>query len=561
MICPRTILVLFIPALFSCSSPVKEQADLIVHNGVVYTVDSLFNTTEAFAVKDGKIIATGENDSILSHFEAKEMIDAGGNAVYPGFIDAHCHFYGYGENLSQCDLVGTTSFDDVIARLQEYAKTHPEGWLIGRGWDQNDWAVKAFPDNKKLDELFPGRPVYLKRIDGHAALASSKALELAKITTSSHIEGGAIGLATEGSFQMPTGKDVPLLNGKLSGIVMDNAKDSIEKVIPLVPKDKIRSFLLAAQKNCLAVGLTTVDDAGLEKKVIDVMDELHKSGELKMRVYAMLTDNKENLMYYLEHGPYKTERLNVRAFKFYADGALGSRGACLVDDYSDSAGYKGLLLQKPEYFARAANKVREKRFQMCTHCIGDSAVRLMQTIYKYPDLRWRIEHYQVINKNDIGNIHGIIPSVQPTHATSDMYWAKDRLGAERVKYAYAYKGLLDAAGRVALGTDFPVENINPMYTFYAAVGRRDLQGVPANGYQMENALTRVETLRGMTIWAAYANFEEKEKGSLETGKFADFVILDKDIMKIGIDQVPSVKVLSTFVNGEKVFDAVHKKIP
>ncbi len=510
--------------------------------------------------------------------------------MYPGFIDAHCHFYGYGENLSQCDLVGTTSFDDVIARLQEYAKTHPEGWLIGRGWDQNDWAVKAFPDNKKLDELFPGRPVYLKRIDGHAALASSKALELAKISSSSHIEGGSIGMASEGSFRMPSGKDVPLLNGKLSGIVLDNAKDSIEKVIPAVPKDKIKSFLLAAQKNCLAVGLTTVDDAGLEKKVIDVMDELHESGELKMRVYAMLTDNQENLKYYLEHGPYKTERLNVRAFKFYADGALGSRGACLVDSYTDSAGYQGLLLQKPEYFAKAAIKMQEKGFQMCTHCIGDSAVRLMQLIYhgRWPsrpmkaiyngdtvilgepmpsisskslDLRWRIEHYQVINKTDIDKIHGIIPSVQPTHATSDMYWAKDRLGAERVKYAYAYKGLLDAAGKVALGTDFPVENINPMYTFYAAVGRRDLQGVPASGYQMENALTRVETLRGMTIWAAYANFEEKEKGSLETGKFADFVILDKDIMKIGIDLVPSVKVLSTFVNGEKVFDAVHQKIP
>jgi hypothetical protein len=293
---------------------------------------------------------------------------------------------------------------------------------------------------------------------------------------------------------------------------------------------------------------------------VDLIDEMHKNGELKMRVYAMLTDNKENLDYYLQHGIYKTDRLNVRSFKFYADGALGSRGACLLEDYSDKKGWKGFLLSKPEYFREIAEKMFEKKFQMNTHCIGDSANRFLLNTYGSVlkgknDKRWRIEHAQVIGKNDFEKfgMYSVVPSVQPTHATSDMYWAKDRLGEERIKSAYAYKDLLKAAGIVALGTDFPVEDINPLYTFYAAVVRKDLKGFPKDGFQMENALNREETLKGMTIWAAYANFEEKEKGSIEPGKFADFVILDKDIMKINIDSVPNVKVLATYLNGEKVY--------
>jgi predicted amidohydrolase YtcJ len=557
------------PILSSCTSAPKEKADLIVYNAIIYTVDSTFSTAESFAIQGGKIIAVGKNDSILSKYEG-EKLDAQGKAVFPGFIDAHCHFYGYGKGLNKADLVGTKSFDEVVQRVVAFSKTNKGEWIIGRGWDQNDWASKEFPDRAKLDSLFPNTPVFLKRVDGHAALVNGEALRRAGITEWKQIEGGKIEMRK-------IKENLDDINGCiscLSGILIDNAVDLVANKIPSASRPEAKAALLAAQKDCFAVGLTTVDDAGLEKQIIDLMDEMQQNGELKMRVYAMLTDNKENLDYYLAHGPYKTDRLNVRSFKFYADGALGSRGACLLEDYSDKKGWKGFLLSKPEYFAEMAEKMYEKGFQMNTHCIGDSSISLLLKIYlrrMFPssygrtartdiwevksELRWRIEHFQISTEKDISSLtgSGIIPSVQPTHATSDMYWAKDRLGPERIKYAYAYKDLLKAAGMIALGTDFPVENINPMYTFYAAVARKDLKGFPEGGFQMENALTREETLKGMTTWAAYANFEEKEKGSIEIGKFADFVILDKDIMKVNIDEVPNVKVVCTFVNGEKVY--------
>jgi hypothetical protein len=556
----NSILLFFVLIIFGCTSPKKEKVDLIVHNAIVYTVDSSFTTAESFAIKDGKIIAVGKNDSILAKYEG-EKLDAQGKAVFPGLIDAHCHFYSYGLGLKKIDLVGTKSFDEVIQRVIEFSKTNHPDWIQGRGWDQNNWAVKEFPDRKKLDSLFPNTPVFLTRIDGHAALVNGEALRRAGITGYKEIDGGAVEIRDEyrESIFIP-------IEG-LSGMLIDNAVDLVAKIIPTASKPEARAALLAAQKNCFAVGLTTVDDAGLEKQIVDLMDEMQKNSELKMRVYAMLTDNKENLDYYLQHGIYKTDRLNVRSFKFYADGALGSRGACLLQDYSDKKGWKGFLLSNMDTLMSKSGDIFLHEFQMNTHCIGDSAVRLILLLYnsifnhddtiRQIDSRWRIEHFQITTKSDIEELKNgwIIPSVQPTHATSDMYWAKDRLGAERIKYAYAYKDLLKAAGMVALGTDFPVENINPMYTFYAAVARKDLKGFPKDGFQMENALTREETLKGMTIWAAYANFEEKEKGSIEKGKFADFVILDKDIMKINIDEVPNVKVVSTFVNGEKVYSS------
>ena len=554
----KILFIVFSVFLFSCSSKQKEKVDLIVRNAVVYTVGSTFSTAESFAVKGGKIIAVGKNASILAKYEGEKM-DAEGKAVFPGLIDAHCHFYGYGLGLKKVDLTGTKSFDEVIQRVVEFSKTNHGEWIQGRGWDQNDWGVKEFPDRAKLDSLFPNTPVFLKRVDGHAALVNGEALRRAGITAHTKIDGGLVGIKKM------------FAKYETTGILIDNAVDLVANKIPTASKPEARDALLAAQKNCFAVGLTTVDDAGLEKQTVDLIDEMQKNGELKMRVYAMLTDNKENLDYYLQHGIYKTEKLNVRSFKFYADGALGSRGACLLKDYSDKEGWKGFLLSKPEYFSEKMQDMYWQGFQMNTHCIGDSANKLLLHIYNMsfnlcrglgtPDktekeiknTRWRIEHAQVIDKNDLKLFKGFIPSIQPTHATSDMYWAKDRLGDEKVKYAYAYKDLLKAAGIVALGTDFPVENINPMYTFYAAVARKDLKGFPEGGFQMENALTREETLKGMTIWAAYANFEEKEKGSIEPGKFADFVILDKDIMKVSIGEVPNVKVIYTFVNGEKVY--------
>jgi predicted amidohydrolase YtcJ len=549
----------FLLVFFFTSCSHKKQADLIVHNAIIYTVDSTFSNAESFAVKDGKFIAVGSNDEILNKYSAKEIIDAEGKAVYPGLIDSHCHFYGYGKGLQELDLVGTKSFDEVVKKLKKYSEIpysiddqdFPK-WIIGRGWDQNDWAIKEYPNKKVLDSLYPEIAIFIERVDGHAALVNTAALKKAGITINTKISGGVI----------------EVKNNQLTGILIDNAVDLVKNAIPKPDKREIKESLMAAQKNCFAVGLTTVDDAGLEKVIVDAIDSLQKDGLVKMRIYAMLTDNKENLDYYLNAGPYKTDRLDVRSFKFYADGALGSRGACLLKPYSDKPKQQGFLLSERQYFANNASNICNTNFQMNTHCIGDSAVKLILRIDDYnityhwtpieinrQNKRWRIEHFQVTTKEDIEKLKssGIIPSVQPTHATSDMYWAKDRLGPERIKYAYAYNDLLKAAGMLALGTDFPVEDINPMYTFYAAVARKDLKGFPEGGFQMENALSRENTLRGMTIWGAYANFEEKEKGSIEIGKFADFVILDNDIMKCNIDSVPKTKVVYTFVNGENVY--------
>ncbi len=535
-----------IAMLSSCS---KQQADLIVRNAVIYTVDSIFSTAESFAIKDGKFIAIGSAEEIQNKYHAKEIIDAEGRAIYPGFIDSHCHFYGYGAGLQQIDLVGTKSFDEVIQRIVEFSKNNKTEWIIGRGWDQNDWALKEFPDKEKLDKLFPNQPILITRVDGHAALVNSEALKRAGITANTKIAGGM----------------VELKKNILTGILVDNAVERVLSTIPKPSKEEIKKSLLDAQKNCFAVGLTTVDDAGLEKKIVDEIDALQKSNDLQIRIYAMLTDNKENMDYYLSKGIYKTDRLSVCSFKFYADGALGSRGACLLAPYADKPEQRGFLLSKPEHFDSAAVKLADKSFQMNTHCIGDSSVRLIQRLYgsvlqknTTTPSRWRIEHLQITTAEDISALSkmpkgSIIASVQPTHATSDMYWAKERVGPERIKFAYAYNDLLKATGVLALGTDFPVENINPLYTFYAAVARQDLKGFPEGGFQMENGLSRENTLRGMTIWGAYANFEEKEKGSIEPGKVADFIILENDIMKIRIDKVPTTKVVQTFVNGQSVY--------
>ncbi len=530
--------------LISCSA--RKQADLIVSNARVYTVDGKFSIAEAIAVSDGKIIAVGTAEEITGTYDSDSLIDAGGKAVYPGFIDGHAHFYGYGQSLQTVNLVGTKSWAEIIDRVTEFAKTKPEGWIIGRGWDQNDWDVKNYPDNKQLDELFPTRPVLLTRIDGHAAIANTAALQLAGVKPGQTLTGG----------------DIEVKDGKLSGILIDNAVDLVSAKIPAETLEEANQALLAAQKNCVAVGLTTVTDCGLDHEAIPVIDALQKKDELKMRLYVMLSDKPKNYDYLFAKGPVKTERLSVRSFKVYADGALGSRGACLLHPYSDRAGHLGFLLSDKQHFEEVARKIFEKGFQMCTHAIGDSANRQILNTYAKVlkgknDKRWRIEHAQVVAPADFALFgqYGVIPSVQSTHATSDMYWAADRLGAERVKGAYAYKQLMEQNGWLVLGTDFPVENIDPMLTFYAAVVRKDSKGYPAKGFQMENALSREDALRGMTIWAAKGNFEEKEKGSIEPGKFADFVIMDTDIMKADEAGLLKAKVMKTYINGQKVYEA------
>lgn len=523
----------------------NKRADLVIYNAQIYTVNNTFEIVEAIAVKDGKILALGKSADIRRDYPAKEELDAEGKAIYPGFIDAHAHFFGYAESLNNADLTETKSWEEVLAKLQDFAKTQSEDWLTGRGWDQNDWADKQFPTKEKLDELFPDRPVLLTRIDGHAAIANQKALEAAGIVKSYEITGGEI-----------VEKD-----GKPTGMLIDNAIGLVSSKIPDLTKEQMKELLLKAQQNCFAVGLTTIDDCGLDYDAVEGIQDLQASGDLKMRFYVMLSDSEKNYNYLIKRGKIKTDRLNVRAFKVFADGALGSRGACLLHPYSDMPNKKGFLLSNLSHFEKIAKKINEHDFQMCTHAIGDSANRAILKIYnkvlaKDNDKRWRIEHAQVVNQKDF-NLFGsasVIPSVQPTHATSDMYWAIDRLGRDRIKGAYAYKQLLQQNGWIALGTDFPVEQINPMLTFYAATVRKDANNYPKEGFQTGNALTREEALRGMTIWAAKANFEEKEKGSLEVGKLADFVFLEYDLMKADTKQVLENKVIRTYVNGEKVYE-------
>lgn len=521
--------------------------DLVIHHAKVYTVDKNFSVTEAMVVNDGKIIATGKNEDILREYEAKQEINAEGKSIYPGFIDAHAHFYNYGQMLNTVNLVDTKSWEDCIVRIEQFtAELKPAAgkWILGRGWDQNDWDVKEYPDKHILDSLFPNNPVLLGRIDGHAAIANQAALDKAGIKPNQQLVGGSI----------------ETKNGQLTGILVDNAVDIVHAVIPDFTKEETEAGLSKAQDNCFAVGLTTVFDCGLLKNDIDLIDALQKKGSLKMRIDAMLTDSSLNYDHYLKAGPYKTSRLNVSSFKLYADGALGSRGACLINEYADRAGWHGFLLKDTTYYKTVIEKLYKSGFQVCTHAIGDSGNREILRIYASVlngknDRRWRIEHAQVVNENDFRYFgeNNIIPSVQPTHATSDMYWAKDRLGEKAVKGAYAYKQLLQQNGWIPLGTDFPVEDISPFKTFYAAVVRKDSKGFPEGGFQPENALSREEALRGMTIWAARSGFEEKEKGSLEAGKYADFIMLDNDLITCDPGKILSTKVVSTYVNGEKVF--------
>lgn len=534
---PLALLVLGV----SCNP--KQQVDYIIHDANVYTVDDDFSKARCIAVHQGKIVAVGNDDTLFDDFTSDSLIDAKGKTVVPGLIDAHCHFYGLGLTQQVVDLVGTESFDEVIERVVVFQKQKPSNFIRGRGWDQNDWSVKEFPTKTKLDELFPDTPVALQRVDGHAYLVNQAALNLAKIDKNIQVEGGAVL------------KDA---NGEPTGVLVDNPMELVDHVMPKPSLDMQIQALKDAERICFDYGLTTVNDAGLNRSTIELIDSLHQAGELNIRMYAMVSNTPENLDYFLPKGIVKTDKLNVRSVKVYGDGALGSRGAALKEPYSDQHNHFGAMVTPVDKIEELAQRIAASDYQMNTHAIGDSANIAVLRAYKKAlegktDKRWKVEHAQVITGDDFEYFeHGIIPSVQPTHATSDMYWAEDRLGEERVKGAYAYRTLLDKAGIVALGTDFPVERVSPFLTFYASVARQDLEKYPEGGFQMKDALTREETLKGMTIWAAYSNFEEDEKGSIEVGKKADFTFLSHDIMTVETDSIPYIKAEQVFVGGEKV---------
>ena len=535
------IFTLFSLSVFAQKTPV----DFIVHHAVIYTADKDFNKKEAFAIKDGKFLALGTNVQIQGKFQAKQQFDAKNAVIFPGFLDPHSHFVGLGQMLSQCDLVGSSSYQEIIERLKVFAKNNPQNtWIIGRGWDQNDWQNKQFPDKMLLDEAFPNIPVLLTRIDGHAVLINQKAINLAKISNNSKIDGG----------------DVELKNGKLTGILIDNAMGLVRYVLPRADETQKRKMILAAQQECFKYGLTSVSDAGLNQDDIDLIDKMNKERILKIRNYVMVSIGIQNLENFVKKGIYKTDQLNVRSFKLYADGALGSRGACLLQPYSDEPSKTGFLLMSEKELERNLTAIAASDFQANTHCIGDSANRLVLDIYAKllkgkNNRRWRIEHCQIVSEKDVPKFgaFSIIPSIQSTHATSDMYWAKERLGNQRIKTAYTYQDLLKQNGLVANGSDFPVEQVNPLLGFYSAVTRQDAASFPENGFQIENALSREQALKAMTIWAAYANFEEQEKGSIEVGKMADFVVLNQDLMTVPQQKLRSTFVQQTFVGGERVY--------
>ena len=529
------VLLVFTSLLQSC----KKSVDYIAYNGNIYTVNNDFNVASAFAVKDGKFIDVG-NDEIFSKYNSNEKIDLNGSTVLPGLIDAHCHFYGLGLNQSVIDLTGTSSFNEILEKI---AFENNKDVIRGRGWDQNDWEIKEFPNKLKLDLAYPNTPVILERIDGHAYLVNQKALDIAGIDINTTSTNGTV-LSKK---------------GKLTGVLIDGPMSIIDDAFGEISLDNKIKALISAQKICFQNGLTTVDDAGLSKEVILLIDSLQKKDLLKMRVYAMISNSEDDVDYFLENGPIKTNSLNVRSVKVYGDGALGSRGATLKEPYSDDKHNYGKLVTSYKDIKDLADKLAKANFQMNTHAIGDSTINILIDTYSKvlenkTDPRWRIEHSQIIDLNDIdGYNNKILPSVQPTHATSDMYWAKDRVGSKRIKGAYAYKALLEKSKVIGLGTDFPVEKVNPFHTFYASISRKDLNDYPEKGFEFENALSREETLKGMTIWAAYLNFEEKEKGSIEKGKFADFIIIDRDIMKVETNKTPNTKVLKTYLSGELVY--------
>ena len=543
----KRLLHIVIPAflfatLLSCSS--RQHADLILTHGSIYAVDDDFGVFEAIAVKDGKILEMGSNESILGNYKAKQIVDLDGKFVYPGFIDPHSHFIGYSLNLLRASLWMSESMEEITQRLQVHKESMMGEWLLGRGWDQNLFEVRQMPDNTLLNEAFPDIPVYIVRVDGHAAVANDKALEMAGITAETQVEGG----------------EVRVRDGKPTGLLIDRAMYMVSSLIPSPTLESKVALLKRAQTDMFAVGLTSVCDAGLPKENILLLDSLLKAGELDIRVYAMLSPSDENFEYFLPRGPYMTDHLTVRSVKLFADGALGSRGALMKEPYSDDPANYGILVDDMELMRRACELALQHGFQVNTHAIGDEANHIMLNMYADflepgNDLRWRIEHAQVVDPADFDLFgdYNIVPSIQTIHAVSDMGWAEDRVGPDRIRGAYAYRDLMDQVGWLPNGSDFPVEQINPLYSYHAAFTRTDHYGKPEGGWYPEQLLTRKEAIKGMTIWAAKANFEEETRGSLEPGKFADFVVMDVDLLTVDENLIYDLPVLETWVGGKKVY--------
>jgi predicted amidohydrolase YtcJ len=527
--------------IFSCQEN-KQKVDFLFINGTIYSCDSAFNVYSAMAIKNGKITDIGKDEEIIKNYTSDSIIDLKRKIVYPGFHDAHAHFLGLAQSLRNINLKNTPSWEAVLDTLIKYSK-NSEGWILGRGWDQNDWEIPAFPDHKKLDSLFPGRPVFLKRIDGHAAIANSVALKLAGIHEKTVLSGG----------------EVKKINGKPTGVLIDNAMQPVEKIIPKPEEKELTELLLKAQEICLSYGLTAITECGIDYDDAMLIHKLQNDGKIILSFAVMLSDTKKNLEALKLPLPLN-DKFRIIGIKAYADGALGSRGACLLQPYSDTKKHTGFLLCTPSHLDSLAKALAKTDMQLCTHAIGDSAVRTVLDIYagylqQGNKRHWRVEHAQVVHPSDLKKFkkYGIIPSVQPTHAISDGPWAMERLGVGRIQHAYAYRSLSEYSELLPLGTDFPVEDVNPLGTFVAAVFRKDLNGKPEKGYYPDEKLPRKKTLLGMTREAALAA-KMNAIGTLVKNKSADFIITDVDLLTMPESDFYRLKKLniSLFIDGKRV---------
>lgn len=531
---------------YRASSAIK-----LLINGNIYTVNQTQPHADAIAIQDGKIIAVGSSDQILAAYPKAQRDNLNGATVIPGFIDAHGHLLGLGYSLLNVDLMGTTSKADIIARLRASAGELSDGqWLIGRGWDQNDWPEKTLPNKQDLDAAFPSRPVWLERVDGHAGWANSAAMAFAERDLS-------------GDWQVDGGEIIRDENQIATGVFIDKAASLIEQKVPAANSEQLTKALKLAMQKTASVGLTSVHDAGTSLTVWQLLKQLEQRNDLNIRVYAMADGAQEMLDYLCKNGQQLDDSamLTARAIKLYSDGALGSRGAALLSDYSDAPGNKGLLIESQETLGKYASKAANCGLQVNIHAIGDRGNRVtLDVLEQVSDAinnpgRHRIEHAQVIAPDDFDRYKelGLIASVQPTHATSDMYWAEERVGAERIKGAYAWQTFNSLGIPLALGSDFPVELPDPLHGFYAAIARQDHKGWPASGWYPEQKLSREQALYGFTLGAAYAAFQEDQLGSIEVGKYADFTLLSKDIMQIPESEILQTQVIATYINGEAVF--------
>lgn len=532
----------------------SAPADLVLTNGRIYTVDGSRPVVDAIAVRGGRVVFIGDRAGAAALAgPATRLVDLEGRTVIPGMTDAHAHVAGLGLALRNVDLVGTTSYDEVIARVVERARTTPKGeWIVGRGWDQNDWGDTRWPTLDALSRAVPDHPVFLERVDGHAGFVNALALQKAGVTKATRDPSG--------------GEIIRDAQGNPSGVLVDNAKGLVARVIPAPTRAQMKEAISAAIAEMHRWGLTGVHDAGASAETLELYEELGREGALGIRLYAMISDHAPTLTTWFRRGPQSglyDGTLWVRAVKLYQDGALGSRGAALLEPYSDNAATSGLLVSAPAHIREVAAQALAAGFQVNTHAIGDRGNRLVLDAYQavltaHPtaDHRFRVEHAQILNADDIPRFAtlGVIPSMQASHQTSDMYWAGTRLGETRLRGAYAWRSLLDAGVVIPNGSDAPVEHINPLISFKAAVSRQDAQGWPAGGWYPEQRMTREEALRSMTLWPAYAAFQEQDLGSLTPGKRADFVVLDQDILRVPDALLPRTQVLSTWVGGVRVYE-------